>query len=305
MKTNTKVDFFLVGAARCGTTSLYNHLSSNQEIFLPNVKEPNFFSDVSSPKAEDYETPDFNNKYHAKIITSKAVYDSLYKEAQNEQIKGDTSPSYLWDKTVAKKIYDYNPKAQIIISLRHPVDRAYSHYIMNYFTGVDTFKTFKEALDAPDNLVWGSCNQYLEMSMYYEQLKAYYDTFPKEQIKVIVYEDWTKDIETNINDLFKFLGVNNSNNQISSKVQHNKIKPIKNIGFLNFLRKNGIKRFIKKIINQDQVDRLKSRFFENNNEIKKLDIETRTLLSSQFKEDIKNLSQLTNINFAKKWDINH
>ena len=156
METKNKIDFFLVGAARCGTTSLYNYLNNNNEIYLPKIKEPNFFSEVDSPKLEDHDLPIPNVSYHSKIINSREVYDTLYTEAKKSQLKGDTSPSYLWDKNTAKKIFNHNPKAKIIISLRQPLDRAYSHYIMNYYTGVDTSKSFVEALNSKKNEMWGS-----------------------------------------------------------------------------------------------------------------------------------------------------
>lgn len=301
MEKENKIDFFLVGAARCGTTSLYNYLNSNDGIFLPKVKEPNYFSDVDSPKSEDFDAPKPDKTYHSKIITSKKIYNSLYDKALTTQLKGDTSPSYLWDKNTAKKIYAHNPNAKIIISLRHPIDRAYSHYIMNYFTGVEKNKYFQDALKASKNPMWGSCNQYLEMSAYFEQVKEYFNVFPKEQIKVLVYEDWTKNTESEINGLFQFLNVEIDRQVWSDKVEYNKMKPIKNINMLNFLRHNKIKKVIKKIINQDFIDKLKSNLFESKSEIEKLDLKIRHQLSLEFKEDVKQLGELTGIHFASKW----
>jgi len=256
-----KIDFFLVGAARCGTTSLYNYLNNSSKIYLPKVKEPNYFSEVHSPKSEDYELPDFDKTYHSKIITSKDVYDKLYKSANKDQLKGDTSPSYLWDKSTAKRIYDHNPGAKIVLSLRHPVDRAYSHYIMNYYTGVENNKSFKRALKAEKNKVWGSCNLYLEMGAYYEQVKEYYKLFPENQIQILVYEEWTQNLHEKIEELFNFLNVSLSDSVFNEQFDQNRIQPLKNMTILNFLRKNGIKRFIKNFINQERIDNLKSHFF--------------------------------------------
>lgn len=302
MKNINKVDFFLVGAARCGTTSLYNYLNGYKEIFLPNVKEPNFFSRVSSPNLEDYELPKQDKLYHNKIITSKIVYDSLYEKAKYNQLKGDTSPSYLWDKDTARRIYNHNPNAKIIISLRHPVDRAYSHYNMNYFIGVDNNKPFENALKAPKNSVWGSCNEYLEMSAYYKQVKVYYDTFPKEQIKIIVYEEWIKDIEGGIRNLLDFLEINLDKISVTNEVEHNKIKQTRNIHILNFLRKNKLKYILKKLLGQKLIDNLKTVMFEKKGEVKKLNNQTRNTLSLRFEEDNKKLEQLTNINFSNIWN---
>lgn len=301
-KKNVIIDFFLVGAARCGTTTLYSYLNNSNDIFLPRVKEPNFFSEVDSPKTEDFKPPVAGIKYHAKIINDVNVYNELYAEASKTQLKGDTSPSYIWDSNVAKKLFKHNPNAKIIISLRHPVDRAYSHYIMNYYTGVENKSTFEKALNAVKNPIWGSCNQYLEMGCYFNQVKAYYDVFPKEQIKILVYEDWTKNLESEIKGLFKFLGLIASDSIFSNPVDSNKIEPLKKKTLLNVLRQNKIKALIKNMISQEKIDALKSSFFsDNSKEIAKINQELRQKLSSKFKEDIQKLSELTEIDFREKW----
>ncbi|WP_411893954.1 sulfotransferase domain-containing protein [Winogradskyella sp. A2] len=301
MKNNI-IDFFLVGAARCGTTSLYNLLKNCEGIFLPSVKEPNFFSDVHSPKAEDYKTPVKGEKHHAKIINDIDVYNDLYIDASENQLKGDTSPSYIWDTNVAQKLFLHNPKAKIIISLRHPVDRAYSHYIMNYYTGVDNKKSFELALEAPKNPVWGSCNEYLKMGLYYNQVKAYYDVFPEDQIKVLIYEDWTNNLESEIMSLINFLGTEVSDSVFNDTVESNKIKPVKKKAILNFLRQNKIKGVIKNVVSQERIDTLKAYFFnDNSKEIEKLNPVLKQRLNLKFEDDIQKLSKLTGINFKEKW----
>jgi hypothetical protein len=301
LEAKNKIDFFLVGAARCGTTTLYNYLKNHEAVFLPNVKEPNYFSQVESPKKEDYALPEPNIKYHAKIIKSESVYNALYRNAKDSQLKGDSSPSYIWDRDAAKKIYKHNPKAKIIISLRHPVDRAYSHYIMNYYTGVETNKSFSEALKSEPNTMWGSCNQYLEMSAYYEQVKVYCDLFPKDQIKILVYEDWISNMKDEVDRIFEFLKIEPSKAIYNLEVNNNKMKPIKKMRLLNMLRQNSIKAVIKKVISQEHIDNLKASFFNKDGDIQKIDAELRSNLSSTFENEIKKLSELTNIDFKKKW----
>ena len=301
-KKNITIDFFLIGAARCGTTTLYNYHNNCDDIFLPSVKEPNFFSDVDSPKKEDYKLPVSGEKHHAKIINDVNVYNMLYADALQTQLKGDTSPSYVWDTNVAKKLFTHNPEAKIIISLRHPVDRAYSHYIMNHYTGVDNKNTFEEALKAPINSIWGSCNQYLEMGLYYNQVKAYFDVFPKEQIKILIYEDWINNLELEIKGLFEFLGLAVIDSIFDKTVDSNKITPVKKKALLNMLRQNKIKGAIKSVVSQDRIDALKAYFFnDNSKEIKKIDPQLRKELSKNFKQDIIKLSELTGVNFISKW----
>ncbi len=173
---------------------------------------------------------------------------------------------------------------------------------MNYYTGVDTSKSFTEALNSKKNEMWGSCNQYLEISTYYRQVKEYFDVFPKEQIKILVYEDWTKNLQIEINSLLDFLNVKNYDSNFNDQVDRNKIKPLKKIFVLNFLRHNKIKSIIKKLLNQDRVDNLKSYLFSDNKEIEKLDPKLREELSLKFKNDIEMLNELTQIDFNKKWN---
>jgi len=281
---------------------LYNYLSGYKEIFLPNVKEPNFFSEVHSHRKGDYIIPRPEEQYHDKIISSFDVYNSLYDGALNHQLKGDFSPSYLWDRNTARKLFNYNPQAKIIISLRHPVDRAYSHYKMNYYIGADKNKTFKRALKAPNNLIWGSCNQYLEMGKYYGQVKEYFDTFPLSQIKLIIYEDWIKDVNKQIEDLLEFLQISSFKVRENENIEYNKTAQLRNTYLLNFLRSGNKKYLIKKILGKKKLDRLKSVFFEKEGIAEKLDSETKNILFSDFKYDIQQLSELTSIDFNQKWN---
>ena len=94
--------------------------------------------------------------------------------------------------------------------------------------------------------------------MYFEQVKEYYTVFPKDQIKIIVYEDWTKNIQNEITNIFNFLNIKTNDEIENNQVNSNKIKPLKKVILLNFLRQNKIKGMIKKVLNQDRVDILKS-----------------------------------------------
>ena len=204
---NFKVDFFVVGAARSGTTSLYNYLKQHPDLFLPNIKELNHFSKVESNQPQDYQRPKKEILYHTKIISSPEVYQDLYEEATAQQRKGDISPSYLWESNTAQRIFDHNPEAKIIVTLRNPVERAFSHYVMNLSVGYDTEPSFERAIQAKEKRIWGGGNLYLEWSRYYQSLKSYYNLFPAEQIKVLIFEDWTSRKQESLEKLFHFLEV--------------------------------------------------------------------------------------------------
>ena len=146
-QTTKRIDFFVVGAARSGTTSLYQYLSQHPQVYLPPVKELNYFSQVTSDQYQDYEEPLPNKTYHTKIIQSAESYDRLFEGASEGLLKGDVSPSYLWHHQTAKRIAEHNPNAKILVTLRHPVKRAFSHYLMAKSVGYDHSTSFEKAIE--------------------------------------------------------------------------------------------------------------------------------------------------------------
>ncbi len=295
-----KVDFFVVGAARSGTTSLYNYLKQHPNIYLPNIKELNYFSKVESNQRQDYDTPKKEIHYHTKIIKSPEVYQNLFKDANEQQLKGDISPSYLWDTSTAERIFEHNPKAKIIVSLRNPVERAFSHYLMNISVGYDAEPSFEKAIQAEENRIWGGGNLYLEWSRYYESLKSYYDLFPKEQIKVLIFEDWTSNKQETLQGLFTFLNLT----QIKT-IDHtdlfNQKTGYKNIKTLNFFRNKLKGNWVDALLPQRLKDRLKDLLFQKHVVKTKLDPEWNGRLKAQFKEEVQRLEELTNLPLLKRW----
>lgn len=299
------VDFFVVGAARSGTTSIYNYLSLHPKIYLPNVKECNFFSDVESMDYEAYEPIDLDKQYHMKIIKSQEVYDTLYENAPEDALKGEVSPSYLWDKNTAEKIYQHNPNAKIIISLRNPIKRAFSHYLMHFNTGYEKQKTFEKAIDARKVEIWGGGNMYLEMGLYFEQVSNYLKYFGKENVKILIYEDWILDTENYVNDIYKFLNITSfSIDRIDKK--HNETFVLKNISVINFLRRKGIKKVLSKFFPEELRDKMKKRFFSDATaEQESLQQTTYENLVNYYKTDITKLEELLDHPLSEKWQISN
>ena len=129
-----KVDFFIVGAPKAGTTSLYYYLNEHPEIEMSTQKETDFFSDSAIQKQGLY--------YGKNRIDTEEKYNGLFNTQKKDVIFGEGSVSYLFYPTVAQEIKAYNPIAKIIIMLRNPIDRAFSHYLMDYRLGLvsDSFE---------------------------------------------------------------------------------------------------------------------------------------------------------------------
>ncbi len=296
------IDFFVIGAARAGTTTLYNYLSQHPAIFLPRVKECNFFSDVESLDQEVYQDPKPNRFYHMKIIRSEKKYQSLFQEAENHQIIGEISPSYLWDLSTAARIQEHNPKAKIIVSLRNPIERALSHYLMHYNTGYEKEVSFEDALKSESNPIWGGGNNYLEMSEYYDQIKQYFELFKPDQIKVMVYEEWIRNPVGHLNDIYKFLGTD-PYIAYSETAHENPTKNIKNREILNFLRQPAIKSKFNYLIPKKVKETMKDAFFTSEEGKPNLSKELKLNLKNRFKPQVKKLEKLVDKPLISIWKL--
>ncbi len=203
-------DFLIVGAAKSGTTSLANYLSAHPNIFIPDVKELHFFAFANEPPK--FTTPHILGPV---LITSLSEYLSFFSSAPTDVILGEASVTYLYQKLYEKVILNikrYIPRwkeLKIIIILRDPVERAFSQYV----TRLNDLEElpFNEAVWAwkdRERKGWSIAYDYLGLSFYYEPVKAYLENF--DYVKVYLYEDLKERPLWLIEDILKFLGVNNS-----------------------------------------------------------------------------------------------
>ena len=113
--------FIIVGAARSGTTSLYEYLENHPSVLPPVKKETGFFNYAYNNNSNWY-------KMYFPTIAEKQKAENIQK---NSIITGEATPSYLIDPRVPKRISSLLPKIKLIILLRNPIDRAISHYNLN------------------------------------------------------------------------------------------------------------------------------------------------------------------------------
>jgi hypothetical protein len=193
-------NFFLVGAAKAGTTSIYSHLSKHPDVFFPSIKEPHFFTQVCPAPGQEYLIEAINNR---------STYLRLYARAAGHTVIGDASPSYLWHPEVPKRIHSAAPESKVAMILRDPVERAYSHYLMDYREGAQS-KPFYEALLADMNRPdkgWGVSYLYYELGLYAEQVARYLETFGSQRVKVLMFDDFNHDPKAVLCEIADFLGI--------------------------------------------------------------------------------------------------
>ncbi|MCK4846189.1 MAG: sulfotransferase [Deltaproteobacteria bacterium] len=206
-------DFFILGAAKCGTTSLYAYLDQHQDIYMSKPKEPLFF-EAEFEKGLDF----YWEKYFSGWKGEKLVADSRHRN--------------LYLPYVAERIHAVNPDARFIILLRNPIDRAQSHWWHYYRRGYEQLD-FEEAVKADlERIGRGLFNTpeiigeyadesgkevsgrkliryrtYLDTGYYAEQIECYLKLFPSTSFKFVLFKDMIKDPIQVVTDVCEFLAI--------------------------------------------------------------------------------------------------
>ena len=291
MKIYEKPDFLVVGAAKSGTTSLFKYLNHHPDVFVPQVKECRFFSQLTE-KFNGLGAEYFSNSG----IVNESEYFDLFKEHEGE-ICGDISNDYLYyyERSISNIKKYLHSDIKIVIILRNPIDRAYSNYMHHIRDGWEDV-SFEEALKREEERVennWGWSYHYIKTGMYYKQVKAYMKNF--KNVKVYLFED-LKDKNELLTDIYTFLGVKSEINVFDER-EYNKSGYPKN-KFLHHLlnqdnlTKKILKPIVKVFLSQDTVRTIVSNIKNKNLEKRAMSKKTRGKLKEVFKKDVDKLSKL-------------
>ena len=196
-----KPNLFLVGAAKSGTTAMSDYLDQHPDIHM-------------GPKEMHYFTPDLLPETSPALVWEN--YITPYKNIGDEKIIGDASVFYLYSNVAAGLIHEFNPDARILIHLRNPLDVMESHHSQVMFEGGEPIKDFEEAVRAeperlqgrnlPENFAWKKTLCYRDFVSFSEQVKRFQDVFPREQIRVNIFDDFKKDTMGEYRRTLEFLG---------------------------------------------------------------------------------------------------
>jgi len=198
-------DFFLVGTFKGGSTALYEALRRHPQIFMPFHKEPLYFGD------------DLTRRYGRFKL---ADYLALFKGARAGQRVGEASTWYLYSTSAAREIHEFNPNAQILVVLRNPVDVMYAQHNQLIFNVIEDIPSFADALAAEVDRRAGRRlppgpinveNLFYRHSVHFaDQLERYFDTFGRDQVHVMLFDDLRADGQAVVRGCLEFLGVDPS-----------------------------------------------------------------------------------------------
>lgn len=301
-------NLFIVGAPKCGTTSLYHFLNSHPDVDMSPMKEPHY---LAFNDRKEYESIfGYKNFYttlrkNPKPVVTEAAYFDLFKADGHFEIVGEASTSYLYSKLAPKRIYEkYNSgNLRILIFLRNPAERAYSQFLHHVRDGLEFTDDFFEAFwGEEERLHLGPFWHYRKMGFYAEQVKKYIDLFGRDKIKVIKFEDFKKNPNRVKTEICEFLGIEMSKIQ-PSDMQHNKTGVPKNKlihrFFLTFSR-IPYARDIKKRIPEAWLNIFK-KVKSKNLSRPSLDADKKRKILKLYQEDIRQLEKITGDSFSEDW----
>jgi hypothetical protein len=191
----SRVNFIIAGVQKAGTTALFDYLSDDPAYALSATKEVHFFDDESV----DWAAPDYA-PYHAQF------------DWRRDAIRGEATPIYLYWPRCLERIATYNRDIRLIVMLRDPVERAWSHWRMETSRGVET-QPFSWCIRQGrsrlfDAEPWGAHREfsYVERGFYGEQIERLFAVFPREQVLLLQADDLRRDPGAALNTVGQFLG---------------------------------------------------------------------------------------------------
>jgi Sulfotransferase family len=204
-------DFFIVGHAKSGTTALYEILRRHPQIYTSNFKEPQYFARNPQMPADGERSFDQTGR----VPLTLDEYLSLFAAARPDQLIGDASTFHLWSPDAPRRIAEAQPDARIIAILREPASFLHSLHLQMVQNHAESEKDLRRALALEDDRrqgrripptsYWPSALIYSDRVHYVEQLRRYHAAFPREQVLVLIYDDFRRDNEATVRTVLRFL----------------------------------------------------------------------------------------------------
>jgi Sulfotransferase family len=287
----TLPNFLVIGAAKSGTTSLYEYLKQHPQVYMSPLKETNFFAfDGARP---GFGGPD-GDVFNRDSVYRPDEYRRLFERRTDEIAVGEVSPRYLGADGAALRIKRCIPDAKLIAILRNPADRAFSAFSMRKRDGWEPCATLDEAIaDEPRRIEerWGS-GIYLRHGFYAELLQPYFEHFGRDQIRIYLYDDFLAAPEGLFEDLFGFLGVDRRFCPITSQ-QFNVSGVIKNpVMRLIWTRSHSLQKGIRPFLPKTARQRISGFFIGLEKERLPFPPDQRSRLIDRYRADIQQLQDL-------------
>jgi len=200
-----RVGFLIVGAQKAGTTALHRYISHHPQLFLPANKEIHFFDDETLKWSK-------HDICTGEEMDSYRNYHLHFRHASHQQIWGEATPIYMYWWPSIERIWSYNPAIKLVIVLRNPITRAYSHWNMERRRQAEQLD-FQQAIEQEQERcrtalpLQHRVYSYLDRGYYSSQLRRIWRFFPPQQTLVLKHEQLLHEPAETLARVFQYLGV--------------------------------------------------------------------------------------------------
>jgi hypothetical protein len=307
-------NFFIVGAPKAGTTSLYHYLDQHPDIYMSPMKEPCHFSFETRPqnfeaslRAQAFRMEEDVRKYlhgpldeqrFGGIVCDWQDYLRLFAAATTQRAVGEASVNYLWSKTAAAAIASRIPHARIIMVLRSPADRAFSQYLHIVSDGYvsQPFRDYVRASLRHSGEGLGIHQPFLEMGFYADQVQRYLDHFPRNQIGIWFYEETKKRPREFMREVLEFLQVDTAFTPDTSK-RYNEPQIPRMVRTNQVLRRVRMWQMLKRLTPAPIKYLVRNAIYRPNGSVAMLR-EDRSLMLDFYRSDIHRLEGILNLDLS-------
>jgi hypothetical protein len=285
-------NFVIVGAAKCGTTSLFEYLAQHPQIYLPTRKELHYFS--YSAIARNSSGPG-DAGYLAHFCADRRQYERHYQGVKGQHAIGEVSPSYFHYAEVAERIRDELGEPRIIVTLRDPVEKAFSQYMHLVRDNRETL-SFSDALKAEAERIdqgWAALWRYAESSTYASRLRRYLETAPAGRVKILLFEDLRRDPQRVLREVWRFLEVDESFVPDTSEVHNASGRPRSKLVADLIAKPNVLASAARRLVPEASRTWIKTRLRRLNTGAKgEIDAWSRAYLRDRFAADIEEVEAI-------------
>lgn len=266
------LNFIGIGSGKCGSTWIYDNIVSHAEISNKNLKELNYFSDL-------YDEHPFS------------WYQSQFDNDSTGLIKGEFSVTYLGHPLAAERIKKHFPDIKILAIIKNPSKRAFSNYLHSIRKG-DISSSIEFSTYIKEE-------KHLNPGKYVVYLRKYYELFPRENILVLILDEFTKDIPAGMEKIYQFIGTQDQRfispkaNQRNNEARSYKFLWVENIlvKMYRFLSRRGYTRLVKSILDSG-IGSVIRKINGSNHPLAKMDAESKQYLDVFYKPYNEELEEL-------------
>jgi len=280
-------NFLLIGAMKCGTSSLASQLGTHPEILMSEPKELHFFS------------------LDEKRERGLAWYESCFAKARGEAAVGEASTTYTMHPMITgvpARIADTLPDARFLYIVRHPIRRIISNYTHDWLLGErNPMQVGDSNRDIEE--VWESHPQFLPCSRYYYQIEQYLPHFPRERFLILVFEEFIENPRAIHRQIYEFLGVDPTFQRTSLAARYVTSERVREASWVWAARRVPLLKPLVKVLLPERFRRRVQRIGAEECPSVEVSKTWRRKVADTLRQDVEGLSDFTHRDFSKIWNL--